>query len=644
MTTFYRGFSLAARKCAVAGLSYLCSISLIFAQNAGIEPIRPKAPIVVRPYLAPTVPPVRLGNSPRLRDLVRAGILYLTAQDAIALALENNIDIEVARYGPVLAAWNLERAQAGGALPGVPSGASFVGSVASGQGVAGSQAAAGVTTGFAGLASASATNATVSEVGVIAQTLDPSFQESSVFSHQTTPEQDEVQSIIPVLISNTRAYSATYQQGFLIGGSVTVGYKDSYLNENAPTDVLNPSSAPSLSISYQQNLLRGFGVAVNARTINVSKLNVQASDLNFKTQVINTTVSVLNQYYQLAADYQDLNAKKRALEVAQQLNNDNKIQEQLGRVTPLDVTNSETQVASSENDVVASQANLQLHEVQFKNLLSRTGVADPLLASVQIIPLDKIVVPQQDNLPPIKTMVQQALENRSDLASERLGLISSEISAIGTKNAVLPSLQVFLTESDAGLEGAARTADFHGHLLTADPYFVGGIGTALSQLFQRNFPTNRIANLYQGPLRNRQAQADSNIDQLSLRQAQLAADKDVNEVTVDVSNYAVAVRQARARYQAAVQSGILQQQLLDAEQKKFAAGLSTPYNVILEQRDLETAQATEISTLVAYSNARVALDQILGITLETNHISIDEARDGKVARPSSLPAELPSQP
>ena len=643
MTAFNRGFSRAARKYAAAGLVYLCSASLIFAQNPGIEPIRPKAPIVVRPYLAPTVPPIRLGNSPRLRDLVRAGILYLTAQDAIALALENNIDIEVARYGPILSAWNLERSQAGGALPGVPAGASFVGSVASGQGVAGSQAAAGVTTGFNALATAS-TGATVSEVGVIAQTLDPSFQESNVFSHQTTPEQNDVQSVIPVLLSNTRLYNASYQQGFLIGGSLTIGYRDSYLNENAPTDVLNPSSAPTLSISYQQNLLRGFGVAVNARTINVSKLNVQASDLNFKTQVINTTVSVLNQYYQLAADYEDLNAKKRALEVAQQLNNDNKVQEQLGRVTPLDVTNSETQVASSENDVVASQANLQLHEVQFKNLLSRTGLADPVLASVQIIPLDKIVVPQQDNLPPIKTMVRQALDNRSDLASEQLGLISSEISAIGTKNAVLPSLSTFLTESDAGLEGAARTVDFRGRIETANPYFVGGIGTALGDLFRRNFPTNRIATLYQGPIRNRQAQADSNIDQLSLRQTQLAADKDVNEVTVDVSNYAVAVRQARARYQAAVQSGILQQQLLDAEQKKFAAGLSTPYNVILEQRDLETAQATEISALVAYSNARIALDQILGVTLETNHISLDEARSGKVARPSSLPAELPSQP
>ncbi len=188
-------------------------------------------------------------------------MLYLTVQDAIALALENNIDLEVARYNPILSEWQLERSQAGGALPGVPSSAAQAGNVASGQGVAGSQAAAGVATGGNGANGPSATNATIAQIGPIAQTLDPVIQENTVFSHQTAPQANTMQSILPVLISNTRNSSFSYAQGFLIGGNVTVSYRDSYLNENAPTDVLNPSSAPSLSISFQQNLLRGFGVA-----------------------------------------------------------------------------------------------------------------------------------------------------------------------------------------------------------------------------------------------------------------------------------------------------------------------------------------------------------------------------------------------
>jgi outer membrane protein len=197
----------------------LCCVTMVSAQENSIVPQRPNANIVIRPYLPTTVPPSRLQNSARVRDLVRAGVLYLTVQDAIALALENNIDIEVARYNPIIAQWNLERFKAGGALPGVPSGASQVGQVASGQGVAGSQAAAGIsTTGSAGVGN-NTTNATVSQIGPQTQTYDPIIQESSVFSHTTTPQPNITQSLTPFLVDDTRAQSFSYQQGFVTGGS-----------------------------------------------------------------------------------------------------------------------------------------------------------------------------------------------------------------------------------------------------------------------------------------------------------------------------------------------------------------------------------------------------------------------------------------
>ena len=173
------------RKDRRAALCGLCSIALLAAQEPTVEPVRSSA--FVRPYLAPKSPGPA-GKFRRLGSLIRAGMLYLTVQDAVALALENNLDIEVARYNPIIAEWQLERSRAGGALPGVPSGASQAGSVANGQGVAGSQAAAGVTTGSSGVAGTSATNATISQIGPISQTLDPIIQESTVFSHQTAPQ------------------------------------------------------------------------------------------------------------------------------------------------------------------------------------------------------------------------------------------------------------------------------------------------------------------------------------------------------------------------------------------------------------------------------------------------------------------------
>src|SRR5580704_1347718 len=198
----------------------LCLTTLAWAQD--IQPVRSQAPILVRPYLPVAVPPIRLANSERLSQLVRAGMLYLTTQDAIALALENNIDIEVSRYNPFISAWNLERAQAGGALPGVPSSASQAGSVASGQGVAGSQAAAGVSVPGLNGGGGGATNASISQVGPITQVLDPLIQETSTFSHVTTPEPNVVVSGIPALASNSRVHTATIQQGLLTGGTVSL--------------------------------------------------------------------------------------------------------------------------------------------------------------------------------------------------------------------------------------------------------------------------------------------------------------------------------------------------------------------------------------------------------------------------------------
>ncbi len=634
----------AARHGAVTGASgfqrtlcAVCSVALLSAQEPTIDPVRPSAFVAVRPYLPSDVPPVRLENSGRLGSLVRAGMLYLTVQDAIALALENNMDIEVARYNPIAAEWQLERSRAGGALPGVPSSAAQAGNVANGQGVVGSQAAAGVSTGGNGGNGPSATNATIAQIGPIAQTLDPTIQENTVFSHVTAPQADTVQSVLPVLISATRNSSFAYQQGFLIGGNVSVTYRDSYLNENAPTDVLNPSSAPSLTISFQQNLLRGFGIAVNARTIRVSQLNVQASALNFKTQVSNTVNQVLNLYYALSAGYEDIRAKSNAVEVAQKFYENSGLQERAGTLARLDVVTAESQLASAQYDLVNSQTNLRQQELQLKNLLSRRGIGDPLLASVQIVPLDRIAVPETDEFPPVKDLVQTALTNRSDLASERLGVTSSAISALGTKNGILPLLVGIASESAVGLAGTPQIAQSPFGVETSNPYFNGGIGTAVAQVLRRNFPTNRAVGYFQAPLRNDQAQADYAIDQLQLRQSQVQLSKDLNQVVVDVSNYLVAMRQARGRYRAAVQTRILQQQLLDAEQKKLAGGASTPFNVVQQQRDLVAAQSAEIAALVDFSNARVALDQTLGTTLEANHVSIEEATAGKVQRVSSLP-------
>jgi outer membrane protein len=605
-------------------------------QQLGIEPVRPVAPVFTRPYKAATIPPVRLANSGRLADLIRGGNLYLTAHDAVSLALENNIDIEVARYNPVMLSWRLERSEAGGALPGVPSGATQANSTVSGQGVLGSQQAAGVTGGNNGTVRTTA-NATVTQIGPVTQTLDPTIQEASSFSHRSLPQANATQSITQVLVLNQRNQSGAYQQGFLSGGSLTVRYNGPYLNENSPSDVLNPSVLPSLSFSFTQNLLNGFGTAVGGRTITIAKMNLNASDLVFRTQVRNTVATVLNTYFSIVGDYDDVKAKQGALDTAQKFLSETQRRLDLGSVAQLDVATAQNQSAIAKQALVNSQASLAQQEVQLKNLISRTGLGDAALASAHIVPLDRLEITASDDFPPVKELVQKALTTRTDILSEQIGLKTSEVNALGTRNGLLPTVQTIASRSTSGLAGTPRIVRGG----TADPRFVGGTGTALEQIFAQNFPTESIGVGGRFTLKNRQAQADYGIDQLSLRQQQLTTARDLNQAQVDVMNAVVAIGQARARHDAAVQNRILQEKLYDAEQKKYSVGESTTYNVTQQLRDLTNAATAELSALVAWKNARINIQQTTGTILEDNQISISDARSGKVAQGSSLPAALP---
>ena len=627
----------ALRKLLAVALSLVCSAPLGWPQQGPIAPVPAPVPSIFRPYVPVDVPPVRLNNSPRLAQLVRAGTLYLTAQDAIALALENNIDIESVRYNTMILGWNLTRAQAGGLLPGVPSNASQAGSVASGQGVQGSQQAAGVSIPGASSGRTQSTNASISQVGTVTQTLDPIVQESSTFSHTTTVEPNSQQSITPVLVSLTRAYSGSLQQGLLTGGSFTLNYSEHYLNENSPTDVPNPSSAPSLGLSIQHNLLQGFGRAVNERTITVARMNRDTSDLAFQTTVVSVVSQVLNTYYALAASYEDVRAKTGAAQTAATFFNDVKEQVRIGTSAPTETIAAETQAVSTDQARSDAETTLQQQELQLKNLISRTGTADPILRGVRILPVDPIQIPERDNIAPMDELIRQAIANRTDLASQHENELTTALNNMGTRSAVLPSAVAFASTSQVGLAGPEKPRGFPNSPLTTPPNLVGGLGTALGQVFRRDYPSESGGAAFFTPLINRQALADYAIDELSLRQMQLGDQRDINQVQVDVANAVIALRQARVRYDAAARNRGLQDELYRSERRRFELGASTAYNVNQQQRDLTNAESQEMAARVAYMNANLLLERTTGQILPDHHVALSEARQGKVTRQSAIP-------
>ncbi len=633
-----------------APLSFLCTLLVVtgstFGQNAiRIEPPKGGLGWLTRPYQQRIVPPINLTNSDRLESLVRAGNLYLSAQDVIALALENNLDIEVQRYGPLLAREITKRAKGGGALRNVGVGVAAGAQSVSLTGVS-LTASGGATTGNAG-AGVSSGGGIVTQLGPAIPLLDPQVNFFTQFGHTTSPQSNTQLTGTTALVLNTRTYQAQYQQVFEFGLNAALTYSSQRTQVNSPFFDLNPFTSGLLDLTVTQPLLQGFGRAVNGRNIRVAKNNEKVTDLQFKQQVITTVSAVLNLYWDLVSFNEDLRARKDELATAQQLYEDNKKQVQIGTLAPIEVTRAEAQVYASQQDLLISQTNLLQQETVLKNALSRNGVASPTLADVHVVPLDTISVPPSDNIRPIDQLVQEALGARVEIAENRINIESNKLNLVGIKNSLRPTLNAFAEVTNNGLTGAQNALALpfipEDPRLAADPFLVGGYGNLLAQIARRNYPSYSAGFSLNIPLRNRAAQSDYVSSQLELRQNELQLQKSINGVRVDVQNAVIGLQQARVRYDSAVKARILQQQTLDADRKKYTLGASTVFQVVTDQQTLAAAESSETQALANYSHARIAFDQALGTTLGENHISIDEALSGHVARRSVLPANLPAR-
>ena len=618
----------------VLALFTACGLVLqTFAQQGMPMVERPRAPILWRPYQAASVPPIQLKNSSRLYGLMRAGKLYLTVQDAIALAIENNLDLEVDRYGPVVAQWNLERLRGGGALPGVTPSNNLVNQVTSGQGVAGSQLSAGLLNLNQGNGNGT-NNALVSQVGPITPNLDPFLLNTTIFAHTTVPQANTVQSQTEALVGATHRFNTFVQEGVLSGGFVQITQNESYLKENAPTDYLNPSVAPVAQIFVRHNFLQGFGTGVNSRFIRVAEKQIGASREAFRSELLNIIANVLNLYWDLVTFNDDLRVRRSALEAAQKSLTDTQNQIGLGVVARVELFRAQAEVSTRRQEQDIAQATVRQQETLLKDMLSRNGLEDPVLDAAEIVPLDHIEVPQQDELPGLRELLSRALAKRPDVELAKIADETAQISVSGTANGILPFLQGTASTTGHGLAGAAIPQS---NGTTADPYYVGGLGNALGQIFRRNFYDRRGQLVFQGRIGNHIAQADYGIDQLQLRQGDLIERRNMNDIVVAISNQMTALRQARARYSQAADTRTLQGELLEKEQQLFSFGSATINDVVASRRALIDAQLAEVSALASYMRARVGLDQTLGETLEANHVSVDEALSGRVTRESKLP-------
>ncbi|MGC9970157.1 MAG: TolC family protein [Bryobacteraceae bacterium] len=585
---------------------------------------------LTRNYRFQELAPVDLSNSNRLESLLRAGNIYLSLQDAIALTLENNLDIAYQRYGGMNASANLLRTQAGGLLRGVPT------SVQTATTNALSQAGVTNVVGTASSAASSSSSAggtIITATGTSIPNFDPSVYWTYGAFHQSSPQANTVTTGTTSVQVNGTSSSVGYQQGFVTGTSLSVGWNTSTVSSNNLFNNLNPNSVANVNLTVTQHLLQGFGIAVNNRNIRIARNSQKITDLAFKQQVITTVAQIVAAYWDLVSFGENVKVKEQALALSQRLYEDNKKQVEIGTLAPIEIVRAESEVATNQQALVNAQTQVLQQETLLKNALSRTGVASPSISEAHIIPTDRIRVPDMGQIEPAQDLLARALENRPEVAQGRIAIDSTKIGLAGTRAELLPSLDVQASLQNNGLAGQATP------LGLADQFFIGGVGAAMSQVFRRNFPSYSVGFQLSIPILNRAARADMVMDQISLRQQELSQQRLINGIRVDVRNALIAVQQAQAAYQAAVKARQLAEQVLDAEQKKYALGASTIFFVIQYQRDLALARSNEVAAESASAKAQVQLDQAVGRTLEVNNISIDEALTGKVARaPSALPA------
>src|SRR6266478_1901128 len=600
--------------------------------NASVSFEMPKSRNPFNAYSSSEVPEPQLTNSRLLTQLVSDGKLYLSLKDAIRLALENNLDLAIARYNLPIANTDIQRTKAGGIFRGVNAGV-VQGTPGGGVGGFGSGApgaGAGGTTGGAGGAGAGASGLVQSTLGAgtPVASYDPAIIGSVGAEHQTTPLANQRNYGVPSLQLNTGQTSVGYSQAFATGTSVSFEFNNSRQTTNSPFFNLSPALSSGYRFSFQQQLLAGFGFGPNLRYLRIAKNNKKISDIAFRDQVIATVTQIENIYWDLVNAYEQAQVNEQSLALAQQSFDNAKKQLQLESIPQMDVMRAEAEVSKRDQDLTVARTNLQLQELLMKNALTKS-LDDPVLESVPVVPTDRLQSNEARTTPAVQELIAQALRDRAELAESDVDLANRQISGKAARNALLPALALVGFYGGSGLAGPLNPIY---NLPTPNTSNVPtDYSGALQNAFNNSSPDYYIGLNLNIPLRNRVAKADQYRSELEYRQAELRREQLRKQIRIEVRNAQYALEQTGARVGAARKARDLAQRTFEIMQKEQRLGAGSTYQTMTAQRDLSVAELDMVTAMTTYEKAKVELDRATGSTLEHNGIQVQDAENGSVS-------------
>jgi outer membrane protein len=606
-------------------------------------------PNPLAPYTPQHVAPPSFANTTRVDQLLRNGKIYLSMNDAVALALENNLDIAIARYNLNIADTDILRAKAGGSVLGINAG--IVQNTPGGaQSTIGSQVGSGT-----GGTSAGSGGAGAGLGGLVGSTLGSgpaitSFDPIISGTLQIDKAKNLCTTPFCGSVGNTSTGDFAYNQGFITGTNMLVGFNNTRNVSNSPYTSLSPLLNSGFKFQLTQHLLQGFGFAPNTRFIRIAKNDREISDVAFRLQIITTVDQIENMYWDLVYAYENVRVAQESVSFAQKTLSDNQKQVQIGTLAPIEVVRAQSTVASDQQVLTVALTNLELQQLLMKNALSRTMV-DPNLADAQVVPTSTMQLPAQEAVVPTQDLINGALTHRTELSEARINLTNQEISNKAIRSSLLPTLDLFAYYGGAGVGGNQSTFATCGNPTAApSPDCIptgsippSGYGSTLNQLVNSSASDKGVGLTLNIPLRNRVAQATQIRSELEYRQAQMRLQQIENQVRIEVRNAQFAVQQNRASVESAEAAVALARQSLDAEQKKLNLGASTSTLVLQNESALATAESTRVSAMAAYEKARVELDRATGDLLDTTGIQISDAERGEVTNPPHVPDITPRQ-
>jgi outer membrane protein len=611
---------------------------------------KPFGPLVGNPinmYRPTTIGKASFANSVRLDNLVKDGKIYLSLSDAIALAIENNYDIAIARYDLDIADTDILRTKAGFSPLGVSSGV-VSGTLGGSASVLTTGGGPGGTTGGSGGAGSGAQglSLTTAGAGPAPELLDPNITGIIDFQRARQPQSNTLFSGGKTsLTTNTNLYEFGYNQGFVTGTALQAQITNDRITSDNPFTAYSPELNSVFKATVTQHLLQGAGIWINKRFMYQAMNDRRIANSGFREQILYTVNQVESIYWGLVGAYEDVQAHQRALDQSTKLSSDTHKQLEIGTMAPLDVVQADSTVATDKQALINSQNVLNYQQQIIKQAIAR-NLNDPALATAPVIPTDRITLDQlTEESQPVEQLVQDAFKNRPELEQAALTLRNDEITLKGARNQLLPALDVYGYYGSSAL-GGSQSPNWT-NFQTGKPNPPGtipssGYGTVLANLFNSTAPDKGVGFSMTIPIRNRSAQAQQERSLMEYRQAELRLAQLYTQIRMQVVNAQFALTNDRAEVQASLAARDYAQQSLDAEQKKLHLGASTTANVLLQERNLATAENNLIAANAAFAKDRAGLYQVLATTLQHYGINLQDAAKGMVNTAPTIPGVQPA--